>query len=87
MLNLVRRNIWNLEQADYTLNALSKVKIENKPYDKFITFSGIRYGDSLSVLLFNFGQKKIVREIILNPGGSIFNRTRQYLAYADDTVI
>jgi len=31
--------------------------------------------------------EKIVRNVRINPGGTIYNRTRQYLAYADDVVI
>jgi hypothetical protein len=31
--------------------------------------------------------EKIIRNIRNNPGGTIFNRTRQYLAYVDDVVI
>jgi glyoxylate utilization-related uncharacterized protein len=31
--------------------------------------------------------EKIIRNIRINPGGTIFNRTRQYLAYAHDVVI
>jgi hypothetical protein len=31
--------------------------------------------------------EKIIRNIRINPGGTIFNRRRQYLMYADDDVI
>jgi hypothetical protein len=44
----------------------------------------IRQGDSISTLLFNIGLEKVIRNIEINPGGTIFNRTRQFKAYADD---
>jgi hypothetical protein len=31
--------------------------------------------------------EKIIKNIRINPGETIFKRTRQYLAYADDVVI
>ena len=31
--------------------------------------------------------EKIIRNVRINPGATIFNRTRQYLAYADDVVV
>jgi hypothetical protein len=31
--------------------------------------------------------EKLIRNIELNPGGSIFTRTRQYMAYANDMVV
>jgi hypothetical protein len=31
--------------------------------------------------------EKIIRNVRINPGGTIFNRTRQCLAYTDDVVI
>jgi len=30
---------------------------------------------------------KIIRNVTISPGGTIFNRTRQCLAYADEVVI
>jgi hypothetical protein len=48
---------------------------------------GLKQGDALSTVLFNMVLEKIIRNIQINPKGTIFNRTRQYLAYADDVVI
>ena len=31
--------------------------------------------------------EKIIRNVRINPGGTIYNRTRQCLAYVDDVVI
>jgi hypothetical protein len=37
--------------------------------------------------LLNIVLEKSIRNIKINPNGTIFNRTRQYLVYADDVVI
>ena len=68
-------------------DTLNKIKIQNKLSKCFITNRGIRQGDSLSTLLFNIGLEKVMREIIINPGGTIFNRSKQYMADANDIVI
>jgi len=68
-------------------NTNSKVKIQGKLSPDFETTIGPRQGDSLSTLLFNLCMEKIIRNVRINPGGTIFNRTRQCLAYADDVVI
>ena len=68
-------------------NTNSKVKIQGKLTPSFETTTGLRQGDALSTLLFNLCMEKIIRNIRINPGGTIYNRTRQYLAYADDVVI
>jgi hypothetical protein len=43
---------------------------------------GLRQG--LSTQLFNLILEKAIRNIEIDQGGSIYNRTLQYLAYADD---
>jgi Flp pilus assembly CpaE family ATPase len=63
------------------------VKIQGKLSPSFETAIGLRQGDSLSTLLFNLCIEKIIRNVIINPGETIFSGTRQYLAYADDVVI
>jgi hypothetical protein len=53
----------------------------------FRTECSIRQEDSLSTLLFNIGSEKVMRNTAINPHGKIFNRTRQFIAYADDAGI
>jgi hypothetical protein len=53
----------------------------------FRTECGIRQGDSLSTLLFNIGLEKVMRNIEINPGDTIFKRTRQCMACADNVVV
>jgi hypothetical protein len=65
----------------------NKVKIQNKLLRSFKTECGIRQGDSLSTLLFNIGLEKVMRKIGINPCDTLFNRTRQVIAYADDVAI
>jgi hypothetical protein len=66
---------------------MNKVKISGKLSDSFETTCGLRQGDALSILLFNIMLEKVICNIELNPGGSIFTRTRQYMAYADDMAV
>ena len=65
----------------------NKVKIQGKLSPSFETAVGLRQGDSLSTLLFNLCMEKIIRNVRINPEETIFNRTRQCLAYAADVVI
>jgi sorting nexin-29 len=67
-------------------NMKSKIKIQGKLSPSFETMTGLRQGDLLSILLFNLCMEKIIN-VRMNPGGTIYNRTRQCLAYADDVVI
>jgi len=68
-------------------NTDSKVKIQGKLSPNFETVTGLRQGDSLFTLLFNLCMEKIIRNVRINKGGRIFNRTRLCLVYADDVVI
>ena len=68
-------------------NTNSKVKIQGKLSPSSETTIGLRQGDLLSTLLFNLCMEKIIRNDRINPGGTIFNRIRQCLAYVDDVVI
>jgi sorting nexin-29 len=69
------------------VNMNSEVKIQGKLSPSFETMIGLRQGDSLFTLLFNLCMEKITRNVRINPGGTIYNRTRQCPACADDVVI
>ena len=47
----------------------------------------MRQGDALSTTLFNIVLEKVIWNIETNRNGTIFNRVRQYIAYADDVLI
>ena len=47
----------------------------------------VRQGDALSTILFNIVLERAIRGMEINPGGTIYNKTSQILAYADDVVI
>jgi sorting nexin-29 len=48
---------------------------------------GVRQGDALACLLFNIDLEKVIRDLGINQRGTIFYKSVQILAYADDTDI
>ena len=48
------------------------------------TKKGLRQGDSLACLLFNLALEKTVRNAGIQTNGTIFYKSVQLLAYADD---
>nr|XP_042900286.1 saccharopine dehydrogenase-like oxidoreductase [Parasteatoda tepidariorum] len=70
-----------------TSSTKTKVKVQNKMFREFDIVAGLRQGDILSTLLFNVCLEKVMRNTVSNRGGTIFNRTKQVLAFADDVIL
>lgn len=60
------------------------VKIQNCLSEPLEIKNGVRQGDSLACLLFNIALEKVIRDSNINNRGTIFNKSIQLLAFADD---
>ncbi|XP_030376840.1 uncharacterized protein LOC115634794 [Scaptodrosophila lebanonensis] len=65
-------------------NTRSSVKVGKDLSEPFDTVRGFRQGDALSCYLFNFLLESVVRKAGVHRGGTIFFKSVQLLAYADD---
>ena len=68
-------------------NSQCRVRIQKDLSDIFTVKNGLRQGDSLACLLFNIALEKVVREAGIQTRGTIFYKSVQILAFADDVDI
>jgi hypothetical protein len=60
--------------------------IQGQLTEAFVIERGLGKGDALSTTLFHTVLKKAIKNIETKPSGTIFDRTRQYTACADDVL-
>jgi sorting nexin-29 len=79
----IPNNLINLTKLTMK-NIICNVRIQNDISDDFNTVNGLRQGDGLACLLFNIALEKVIRDAQIQMNGTIFNKSVQILAYADD---
>ena len=65
----------------------SRVWVGKNVYDRFPIRNGLKLGEALTPMLFNFALRYAIRRVRVNLDSLKLNGTHQLLAYADDVHI